>query len=72
MCPVAGKHRLIEAIKYPRYVRNFIRAFEKMYAKKKSEGKTSVDRWKSGEDMFWWWLLEPKDIEDPDQTVMFE
>ena len=72
MCPMAGKHRQIEAKRYPRYVRNFIKAFEKMYEKKKSEGKTSVDRWKNGEEMFYWWLEEPKESEDPDQTVMFE
>jgi len=72
MCPMAGKHRKIEAERYPKFTQAFIRAFKLMYDKKKSEGKTSVDRWKDGEDMFWYWLLDVRDKGDPDQGVMFE
>ena len=72
MCPIGSRFRKIEAERYPKYKRAFIRAFERLYAKKKSEGKKSVDRWKSGEDMFNWWLCENRKKDNPDQMVMFE
>ncbi len=72
LCPMAGKHRLFEAERYPVYVRNFIRAFERLYEKRKSTGKRYMDRWKSGEEMFWWWLREDNEYGDPDQGVFFE
>jgi phosphoadenosine phosphosulfate reductase len=71
-CPSAGKHRLLEVEKYPKFKRAFIKAFHKLYLKKKSEGNTSVDRWKNGEDMFTWWITENRTSEIPDQGVMFE
>ena len=72
MCPMAGKMRKIEAKRYPGFKRAFINAFQKMYDKKKAEGKTSVDRWKDGEDMFNWWINDRRIKHDPDQQVMFE
>jgi hypothetical protein len=69
---MATKWRLLDAERYPKYVRAFIRAFERLYKKKKSEGKTSVDRWANGEEMFWWWLKENREKHVPDQTTMFE
>lgn len=71
-CPMAGKHRVAEAKKYPGYTKQFIKAFNRLWEKTKSDGRTSVDRWSSGEEMFWWWLKEDRKYEDPDQTVMFE
>jgi len=71
-CPMAGKQRLTSASRYPRYVKAFIRSFERLYANRKAEGKTSVDRWSNGREMFWWWLNENKKSEDSDQRVLFE
>lgn len=71
-CPMATKWRKIEAQRYPNYVRSFIKAFQKMYDKKKSEGRTSVDRWKDGEEMFWWWLGENRESEVKEQLMLFE
>ncbi len=72
-CPMAsGPNRKREAERYPHYVNNFIKAFEKMYAKKKTEGKRAAERWKSGEEMYYWWMDYNRKSEDPDQTVMFE
>lgn len=72
-CPMSGKMRMVEAKKYPRWTKLFILYFQKLYNKKKSEGKTSVDRWENGEDMFWWWLKDtrPFHIKD-DPFVLFE
>lgn len=58
LCPMAGHHRYLEAEKHPRMVRLFIKAFENLYQDRKSRGKTSVDRWENGAEMFWWWLDE--------------
>jgi len=71
MCPMAGKQRKMQAVRYPRYTKAFIKAFEKLYAKRKAGGSTAVDRWKSGEDMFWWWLNEDRKA-DSDQLMIFE
>jgi phosphoadenosine phosphosulfate reductase len=70
-CPMAGKRRLIELERYPKYAKAFIRAFEKLYEKRKSEGNTSVDRWANGEDMFMWWISENRTCDNPDQGDLF-
>jgi len=57
-CPFAGSHRKVQVELYPKFTQAFIRAFRRCYAVKKAEGKTSVDRWKDGEEMFWWWINE--------------
>jgi phosphoadenosine phosphosulfate reductase len=66
-CPMAGKHRVIQAEKYPKHVELFRKAFRKLHA----TGRESMNRWKDGDAMFDWWLNEP-DSEDPDQGVLFE
>lgn len=72
-CPMANRREAeAEAEAYPGYVKTFVRAFEKLYKNRKEAGKTSVNRWKSGEDMFWWWLKELPITDNPDQLVMFE
>lgn len=71
-CPMAPKkHRLQEVKQYPNYVKLYIKAFQRLYNKKKLEGKTSVDRWANGEEMFWWWVDEDNVLkEDEKQQVM--
>ena len=63
---VYWKQRLKELNNYPRVKRLYQRTFIKIYEKKKAEGKTSVDRWTDGEDMFNWWITnKKKDDESP-------
>ena len=57
---------------YPGYVKLFIKGFEKRYEYAKRKGLTSATRFNSGEEMFWFWINEEKNKEDPDQTIMFE
>lgn len=55
-----------ELDRYPSMERAYIRAFEALYALRKSQGNPSVDRWGSGREMFDWWLSNepaPKDSE---------
>jgi len=75
-CPNAGsKERLKQAKRYPRMTKAFIKHFELLWADRKSkpkkDGSTSVDRWASGEEFFWWWL-GVEGNEETDQTVLFE
>ncbi len=72
-CPMASKKKRINELKqYPKFKKAFINAFEKLYKLRKEQGNKSVDRWSSGEDMFYWWVYEVRTKEIPDQTVMFE
>ncbi len=63
-CPMQYyKRKMAELDKYPKIKRLYARSFIKIYDKKKSEGKTSVDRWVDGKEMFEWWLNEKWDKE---------
>ena len=64
-CPMQYyKKRMAELEKYPRVKRLYEKAFIQIWDKKKSEGKTSVDRWVDGKEMFEWWLNEKWEKED--------
>ena len=54
-CPMSS-NREKEVKLYPRYAKLFIKYFQKLYEKRKAQGNTSVDRWKDGEEMFYWWI----------------
>jgi phosphoadenosine phosphosulfate reductase len=72
-CPMSRKRRKQDVNRYPRYVSLFIKYFKKLYDRKKEKGLKSVDRWKDGEEMFWWWMASdpPKRFKD-DPFVLFE
>lgn len=61
MCPMAStKKRVRDSERYPKYTKAYIRSFEIRYDYLKSKNAESIKRWKSGEEMFWWWLKENK------------
>ncbi len=69
MCPrawlgIRRRHSLI----YPRYVKAYMKAFENLF---NNNHRESMKRWKSGSEMFEWWLYDMS-ADNPDQTVMFE
>lgn len=67
-CPMQYyKRKIAELNNYPKIKRLYERAFVQIYEKKKSEGKTSIDRWSDGKAMFEWWLNEK--IEDEDTPL---
>ena len=39
---------------YPKYKENYIRAFDRMLAKRLEDGKPT--QWKSGEEVLKWWV----------------
>ena len=59
-CPLAGrKKRLLEAERFPKIIDAWRRAAVRLYNKRIAQGKTKFLRWKSGEEMFDWWLNCP-------------
>ena len=72
-CPLAKQsNRYRDLERYPKFAKLWEKAFIKMYQKKKSEGKTSVDRWKDGSEMFTWWIQKTPEKHIPAQFTMFE
>ena len=73
-CPFKpAKERKKEAERYPGYKKQFIRAFEDLYKLRKQQGRTVVNRWNSGEDMFYWWLLgEDENFKRKFQLSLFD
>ncbi len=71
-CPMAGKERrLYEAQKYPKYVRAFIRAFDRRLIVAQDRKLGVANRFTTGQDMWDFWINE-RPQENIDQTVMFE
>lgn len=54
-CPMGGpKSMKREFALYPKYKENYIRAFDRMIAKRIEDGKPT--QWESGEDVLKWWV----------------
>lgn len=66
-CPMASwRHVNKEFADYPKYKDAYIRAFQRMIdaSRKKAEdkGETYRGNWKTGEEVFYWWIEEYKHI----------
>lgn len=57
-CPMNTK-RDEDFIKYPKYKKSYIRAFDKMLERRKKKGK-SLGSWQTGQDVFDWWVDRTK------------
>lgn len=53
-CPMAGKKRKREFEDFPEYKKLYIHAFERMLKERERRGKENT--WKTGEDVFAWWI----------------
>jgi phosphoadenosine phosphosulfate reductase len=53
-CPIAGKGRWKEFSDFPTYKNAYIKAFDRMLEVRKAKGKDT--KWKSGEEVFLWWM----------------
>lgn len=61
-CPLAPYHQRMKGFNdYPQYKTMYIKAFEKMLEKRKEKGKPH-GMWKTGEDIFEWWIEEYKRV----------
>ena len=72
MCPMAGaKQMRREAEKYPKYAKAYLHAFHKTVKKRIEDGLPT--EWKTGQEMYDWWMSERKlEKDNPDQTIIFE
>jgi len=60
-CPMKSPMiRKLERERYPGYEKSFRWAFNKLYENRLSKGKTSILRWKNGDEMFDWWINDYK------------
>lgn len=68
-CPMAGREgRLREFERYPKYKLNYIKAFNRMLAARDSPTTT----WKSGQDVFDWWVSPKAEQIDENQLRLFD
>lgn len=57
--PLAPYHQRIKEFNdYPKYKKLYIQAFEKMLEVRREKGKEN--KWKDGEEVFYWWIEEEK------------
>lgn len=54
-CPMASSSRIMEFARYPKFKAAYIRAFDKMLARRMAKGK-DAHSWGSGVDVFHWWM----------------
>ena len=54
-CPMAGKHRVEEFERWPKVKQAYLRAFERMLKAKDIKGSPNPE-WKTGEDVYKWWI----------------
>lgn len=57
-CPMAGKHRYFEFVRYPRYKNLYIKTFDRMLIERSKRGLSNHVGWDSGKDVFKWWIGE--------------
>lgn len=70
LCPMSTKRiKLMEIERYPKFKKAYILAFTKMLAKYTKVPKMG---WKTGEDVFDWWIKNKKDIFNPNQITFME
>lgn len=69
-CPMAGKHRIKEFERYPKYKRAYIKAFERMIRERERESKRcadlgqnhySISGWETAEKVMRWWMNEKEE-----------
>lgn len=68
-CPMAGKRRWKEFADFPTYKKAYIRAFDKMLKVLKEKRKDNLPKWKTGYEVFLWWM-EDQNVDG--QMDMFE
>ena len=66
-CPIAGRGRQHEFMRWPKYEELYVAAFERMLEARRAKGKPCD--WKTGRDVFRWWM-EDKNIAG--QLSMFD
>lgn len=55
-CPLVGKIRWKELADFPTYQRAYIGAFDRMLDAMRNDGTGRFPRWRTGHDVFLWWM----------------
>jgi phosphoadenosine phosphosulfate reductase len=72
MCPMNTK-RKEDALRWPKYAEAYKRAFQRCFDKREKDGLNRPNTtWKSGEDMYNWWIDEKKEDDDDSTPWLFE
>ena len=61
-----------QAERWPKIADAYKRACIRAYDAGMAKGKVYQENWKSGEDMYYWWMSGKGNKGDPDQTILFE
>lgn len=70
-CPMAGKNRINEFKRWPKYKAQYIRTFDKVVKNRKAKGMKCT--WETAEDLMNWWIYEKgKEHEIEGQADLFE
>lgn len=70
-CPMAGKNRINEFKRWPKYKAQYIRTFDKVVKNRKAKGMKCT--WETGEDVMNWWIYgTEKKHEFEGQIDLFE
>lgn len=54
-CPMST-HKKEELERYPKFKHLYLKAFERMLEERKKAGLTSMESWKTPEDVMEWWI----------------
>ena len=57
-CPMNTATRKQELDEYPKYKEQYLRCFDKMVQNRKNRGLSKDGRWKTGQDIYDWWVGE--------------
>lgn len=71
-CPMASnKERKRDVVDYPKFKDMFVRAFDKLIQNKLAAGNTNYTRWKTGQELFDYWLSAKHLPYNKDQLPLF-
>jgi len=70
MCPMAERRRHQDAERWPKYARAYRCAFQKMVDKRIADGLRTD--WRTGDEVYDWWMSDPKHKHEDEGCSLFE
>ena len=71
-CPLGGRKQILREFNdYPKYKRNYIKAFDRMLKARREKGLKAMDRWTTAEEVFRWWIDDYRYIPKDQMTLDF-
>lgn len=73
LCPMETVwQKNVDLIRWPKMADAWRRSFQRLYERRLADGNESVLKWKSHEEMFWWYVNEPDKIAKEQACFVFE